>query len=322
MSGSSFPTSGRYIFQTQGVCPPEIHFRIQDRRLEQLRFVGGGCPGNARLVERLLLGRLLEDVLEQVAGIDCRNGTSCPDQLATALRLAMNGGLKPSESFRISEEDGIRNRVGVIGDLGGKVFPLERILENMAAAKVEAVYCLGNLTGNGRENRKVLQRIRESGIHAILGERDWRILANETVDSYGFPQTSDRDRLLRVPQMRIFQVGIYRTVAFYGDYLQHLNGFSDYDPYALEMNMVCGLADFMRDETVFPALAAMTPQFQADIILFGQTDQWGRWEVEGKTFIAVGPAVSGDHVTWGILEARGTEIHFNRQLSDRESAAD
>jgi hypothetical protein len=107
-------------------------------------------------------------------------------------------------------------------------------------------------------------------------------------------------------------------MAFYGDYLQQLPGFSDYDPYALEMNMVCGLTDFMRDETVFPALSAMTPQFQADIILFGQASEWGRWDVEGKTFIATGPAAVCDRLTWGLLEAVGMEIHFSSRTCGLE----
>jgi len=46
----------RYIYRTHGVCPPEIHFQVQDGLLTEVRFVGGGCPGNARLVSRLLKG--------------------------------------------------------------------------------------------------------------------------------------------------------------------------------------------------------------------------------------------------------------------------
>ena len=75
----------RFIYPTQGVCPPEIHFKVNNGRLEEIRFVGGGCPGNAQLVARLLEGKPLAEALEYLVGIDCRNGTSCPDQLAAAV---------------------------------------------------------------------------------------------------------------------------------------------------------------------------------------------------------------------------------------------
>ena len=51
------PNTRRFVFQTQGVCPPEIHFTLVDGTLQEVRFVGGGCPGNALLVSRLLSGR-------------------------------------------------------------------------------------------------------------------------------------------------------------------------------------------------------------------------------------------------------------------------
>ena len=88
-------------------------------------------------------------------------------------------------------------------------------------------------------------------------------------------------------------------------------GYSDYEPYALEMNMVCGLTDFMRDESVFPALAAMTPQFCTDVVLFSQIRKWGHWHVGGKDFISVGPATERDWLTWGVLELDCDEIAFN-----------
>lgn len=43
----------RYAYSTQGICPPEIHFQVQDGILHEVRFVGRGCPGNAQLVTRL-----------------------------------------------------------------------------------------------------------------------------------------------------------------------------------------------------------------------------------------------------------------------------
>ena len=45
----------------------------------------GGCTGNTQGVARLVVGRKVKDVIAMLKGIQCRNGTSCPDQLAQAL---------------------------------------------------------------------------------------------------------------------------------------------------------------------------------------------------------------------------------------------
>ena len=82
--------------------------------------------------------------------------------------------------------------------------------------------------------------------------------------------------------------------------------------------MVCGLTDFMRDQTVFPALEAMIPQFEADIILFGQTHAWGHWRVAGKDFISLGPAVEPKHLVWGMLTAKEGKIDFKPIRIERE----
>lgn len=45
----------RFVCQTKGVCPLEIHFQTQGDLLKEIRFIGGGCLGNAKLVSRMLL---------------------------------------------------------------------------------------------------------------------------------------------------------------------------------------------------------------------------------------------------------------------------
>jgi hypothetical protein len=114
-----------------------------------------------------------------------------------------------------------------------------------------------------------------------------------------------QDQLIQLPQVCQFQLAQWRAVAFYGDYLLDLPGVSDFDAFALEMNMVCGLTNFMQDMDVFPALEAMTPQFQSDIILFSQPGVWGQWQVGGKLFISVGPAWDGRQLAWGMLAVSG-----------------
>ncbi len=71
-------------YKTQGTCSMAIEYEVADGVLTACRFVGG-CPGNTQGVARLAVGRRVEDVIATLKGIQCRNGTSCPDQLARAL---------------------------------------------------------------------------------------------------------------------------------------------------------------------------------------------------------------------------------------------
>lgn len=295
MSGKTNPR--RFIFKTSGVCPPEIHFQIQQDVLTDIRFVGGGCPGNAHLVARLIRGRPIAEILPIIGGIECRNGTSCPDQLALAINNAVNGRLAPADSFRLFVDSSSHHRIGLVGELAGLTDNLKLIVDKMTAAETEAIYCLGNLTGDSAQNKiKPLKKLlRKFNLLAIQGEKDWKLagLSNER---------NIQDWLIQLPQVLTFQLGAKKGIAFYGDYISKLPGFSDFEPFALEMNMVCGLTGFMQDDTVFPALEAMIPQFQADIILFSQINHWGHWQVGGKDFISVGPVAESKSLSWGLLE--------------------
>ena len=71
-------------YTTQGTCSRAIEYEVVDGVLTSCRFVGG-CPGNTQGVAKLAVGRKVEDVIGLLKGIQCRNGTSCPDQLAHAL---------------------------------------------------------------------------------------------------------------------------------------------------------------------------------------------------------------------------------------------
>jgi uncharacterized protein (TIGR03905 family) len=71
-------------YNTQGTCSRAIEYEVADGVLTACRFVGG-CPGNTVGVAKLAIGRKVEDVIALLKSIPCRNGTSCPDQLARAL---------------------------------------------------------------------------------------------------------------------------------------------------------------------------------------------------------------------------------------------
>ncbi len=300
----------RFIYPTKGVCPLEIHFKVTAGSLEEIRFVGGGCPGNAQLVARLLEGKPIEQVLPFLAGIDCRNRTSCPDQLASALLATKSGRLKPAESFRVYADPSAADCIGLIGALEGNGAVLEKLIDGIQAGGIETCYCLGNLTGNSAENQAVIKEIHKRKIPAIQGEDDWRYAQGR--EKTGMPplEQKERDWLLRLPQVISFQMQEKKGIIFFGDYIQALPDYSDFEPFALEMNMVCGLTDFMQDETVFPALEAMIPQFEVDIIIFGQIKKWGHWHLAGKDFISLGPALGRKVPSWGRLAVDHRKIDF------------
>lgn len=71
-------------YKTTGTCSQTTNFEVVDGVVTKCEFVGG-CPGNTQGVAKLAIGRKVDDVIALLKGIQCRNGTSCPDQLARAL---------------------------------------------------------------------------------------------------------------------------------------------------------------------------------------------------------------------------------------------
>ncbi len=76
----------RFTYQTRGVCSRSIDFEIEDGIIRSVTF-HGGCAGNTQGVAALVRGMRVEEAVERLGGIRCGfKSTSCPDQLATALR--------------------------------------------------------------------------------------------------------------------------------------------------------------------------------------------------------------------------------------------
>ena len=74
-------------FQTRGTCAKLINTALDDDgRIAEVEFVGG-CNGNTKGISSLVRGMKSEDVIKKLEGITCgMKPTSCPDQLAQALR--------------------------------------------------------------------------------------------------------------------------------------------------------------------------------------------------------------------------------------------
>ena len=73
-------------FKTSGVCAREIDFEVEDNIIMKVKFVGG-CAGNTQGVSRLIEGMDVDDAINRLSGVRCgARETSCPDQLAQALK--------------------------------------------------------------------------------------------------------------------------------------------------------------------------------------------------------------------------------------------
>ena len=71
-------------YRTKGTCSRSIRIEIEDGRIARCAFEKG-CSGNAQGLCRLVEGAKVDEVIQKLSGIQCQNGTSCPDQLARAL---------------------------------------------------------------------------------------------------------------------------------------------------------------------------------------------------------------------------------------------
>lgn len=76
------------IYQTQGTCSKAIALDVDaDTGIINSIEFAGGCPGNTVGIAQLVRGMKADDVIARCEGIRCGvKSTSCPDQLATALR--------------------------------------------------------------------------------------------------------------------------------------------------------------------------------------------------------------------------------------------
>ena len=79
---------GVYKYTPKGVCSVEISFELDNGIVKNIHFTRG-CNGNTQGIAKLAEGMRAEEVIARLKGTDCSSrGTSCPDQLATALEQA------------------------------------------------------------------------------------------------------------------------------------------------------------------------------------------------------------------------------------------
>ena len=73
-----------------GTCSRAVDFEVENGVVTACQFIGG-CSGNTQGVAKLVEGMPAKEVIARLEGIQCgRRPTSCPDQLATALKEALS----------------------------------------------------------------------------------------------------------------------------------------------------------------------------------------------------------------------------------------
>lgn len=75
-----------FTFRPRGVCSQMMDIEIEDNKLVKLKVMGG-CSGNLQGISSLVVGMEVDEVIKRLEGIRCGfKTTSCPDQLARALK--------------------------------------------------------------------------------------------------------------------------------------------------------------------------------------------------------------------------------------------
>lgn len=77
------------IYKPTGVCSKQIDIKLDGDVIKSVKFTGG-CSGNTQGVAALVAGMKVSDAISRLDGIRCGiRETSCPDQLAKALKQAI-----------------------------------------------------------------------------------------------------------------------------------------------------------------------------------------------------------------------------------------
>ena len=78
-----------FMYRTRGTCAVEIRLQLEGGKVHGVTFAGG-CDGNLKGICQLVEGVDAREVIAKLEGIRCgRKPTSCPDQLAQALKQAL-----------------------------------------------------------------------------------------------------------------------------------------------------------------------------------------------------------------------------------------
>ena len=149
----------QYEYKTKGTCSQRIFFEIEDGILKEVSYLGG-CNGNLKGISSLVAGMKVEDVIARLDGITCGGKpTSCPDQLAKALKEALKKGdsvlLEPMMKVTvITPEDYMGD---VIGDLNSRRGQIQGMEARNGSQEIRAFVPLAEMFGYATDLRSKTQ---------------------------------------------------------------------------------------------------------------------------------------------------------------------
>lgn len=77
----------KYKYKTNNTCSKEIEFELNGNIVTNVKYLGGGCPGNLQALPRLVEGLTVEEIEKRLGGIVCGfRGTSCANELVNAIK--------------------------------------------------------------------------------------------------------------------------------------------------------------------------------------------------------------------------------------------
>ncbi len=75
-----------YSYRPRGVCSQRMDIELEGNTIQSVKVIGG-CDGNLQGISRLVAGMDVDEAISRLEGIRCGfKPTSCPDQLAQALK--------------------------------------------------------------------------------------------------------------------------------------------------------------------------------------------------------------------------------------------
>lgn len=299
-------------FRPTGVCPKEIHMDTEGGILKELNFLGGGCPGNAQLVSKLLQGRSISELIPLLKGIPCREGTSCPDQVAKALEIELTVGLPAAESSILAVQESWE-RIGVFSGIHGDSKTLKKVLGQLSDKKMDRLICLGGLMGSESSHEEIVSLLAKSEVILLQDPSELKI------NSHKKNPANDEEFLCQLPALLEFRLGELRGVAFHGGTMEEIPGYSEYDKYGADLNSIIYLTNYLRDDYVSQAFETLAKQFWAHLYVFNNTEEPLYKTLQNRHFVNVGeinPA-KGRNGSYAILEARGDQLTVEfREVGD------
>jgi uncharacterized protein (TIGR03905 family) len=290
-------------FKPTGICPKEIHLDIEGGILKELSFLGGGCRGNSYLICKILQGRRIEELIPLLKGIPCREGTSCPDQLAKALELDQKEGL-PSAEMNILTVEERWERIGVFSGVRGDLQNLKKVLEQVSSKKFDRLICLGGLMREKFFPEEIIFQLVKAKVILLQDPSDLRVGHHKEVSKPG------KEFLSQLPTLLEFRLGKLRGIAFHGGAMEEIPGYSEYGKYGADINAIVYLSNYLRDDHVSPAFETLAKQFWANLYVFNDTDEPSYKILPNRHFVNVGKInpVEGNKRSYAIIQAKGDQL--------------